>query len=416
MTSELWVKRYPANEVRSPSDLRSDVRRPCPWVRKYTPKKLSEIIGQTKAVKQFAAFINTFPRSKAVLFAGSPGIGKTSVVKAFANQFNFEVVELNASDKRNKASINDIIMPACTQASIFGRRKIIVLDEIDGLSGMKDRGGAPTLLKAIDASKFPLILTANDAYSKKLRAIRKKVTLINFERVNYLSLAKHLCGICDKEGVKYDPVAVQNIAASSNGDVRAAINDLQTLASSGAITCGRILESQRNREESIFELLKIIFKSNDAGAVFDAVDSISEDYGVLAYWLDHNIHKEYHGPALKRGYDCISRADIFNRRIMRQQHWRFLAYIHDLVSAGVQQAKQSKVASTEWASYRPPGLMLKLWHRKARRAKRKAEMERAGELLHASSYRLERAFLPYYDAICTRDKKAGAEIKEWLNK
>ena len=402
-----------------------------PWTKRYAPTKLSEIIGQTKAVKQFAAFINTFPRSKAVLFAGSPGIGKTSVVKAFANQFNFEVVELNASDKRNKASINDIIMPACTQASIFGRRKIIVLDEIDGLSGMKDRGGAPTLLKAIEASKFPLILTANDAYSKKLRAIRKKVTLINFERVNYLAMAKHLCGICDKEGIKYDPVAVQNIATSSNGDVRAAINDLQMLASDGAVTCGRLLESQRNCEESIFELLKIIFKSNDADAVFDAVDSISEDYGVLAYWLDHNIHKEYRGPALSRGYDCISKADIFKRRIMRQQHWRFLAYIHDLVSAGVQQAKRkgasppfrtlphsrpTRIEHTGWVSYRPPGLMLKLWHRKARRAKRKAEMERAGELLHASAYRLERAFLPYYDAICARDKKAGAEIKEWLNK
>jgi len=386
-----------------------------PWVKRYAPTKLSEVIGQGKAVKQFAAFINTFPRSKAVLFAGPPGVGKTSVVKAFANQFDFEVVELNASDKRNKASIADIIMPACRQASIFGRRKIIVLDEIDGLSGMKDRGGAPELLKAIEASKFPLILTANDAYSKKLRTIRKKATLISFSRVNYLSISKHLRNICEKEGIKHDPAAIQNIATASKGDVRAAINDLQMLASDGAITCEKILESQRNKEESIFDVLKMVFKSNSVDAVFDAVDNLSEDYGVLAYWLDDNMHREYRGLALKKGYDCISRADIFGRRIIRQQHWRFLVYIHDLVSAGVQQAKQNKLASTGWVSYRPPSLMLKLWHRKARRAKRKAEMEKAGELLHASSYRLERDFLPYYEVICAKDKKAGAEIKEWLS-
>ena len=387
-----------------------------PWVKRYAPTKISEIIGQTKAVKQFAAFINTFPSSKAVLFAGPPGVGKTSVVKAFANEFNFEVVELNASDKRNKKSIAEIVMPACRQASIFGARKIIVLDEVDGLSGMKDRGGATELLKVIEATKFPLILTANDAYSKKLRSIRKKATLISFERVNYLSIAKHLRAICDKEGVKYDPVAIQNVATSSKGDMRAAINDLQMLASDGPITCGKILESQRNKEETIFEVLKMVFKSNSSDAVFNAVDNLSEDYSILAYWLDGNIQKEYRGLALKRGYDCISRADIFKRRIMRWQHWRFLVYIRDLLSVGVQQAKQNKVTSTGWVSYRPPSLMLKLWHRKARRAKRKAEMEKAGEYLHTSAYRLERDFLPYYDVICAKNKVLGEEIKEWLNK
>jgi len=76
-----------------------------PWVKRYAPTKLSQVLGQEKAITQFASFINEFPKSKAVLFAGPPGIGKTSVIKAFANEFNFEVVELNASDKRNKKII-----------------------------------------------------------------------------------------------------------------------------------------------------------------------------------------------------------------------------------------------------------------------------------------------------------------------
>jgi len=386
-----------------------------PWVKRYAPTKLSQVLGQEKAITQFASFINEFPKSKAVLFAGPPGIGKTSVIKAFANEFNFEVVELNASDKRNKKSIIEVILPACQQASIFGNKKIIVLDEIDGLSGMKDRGGASELAKVIDATKFPLILIANDPYSKKLKSIRKKATLIAFSHVNYLTAAKHLCNICNKEGIKYDPVAIQNIATATKGDLRAAINDLQMLSSDGAITCEKILKDQRQKEETIFEMLKIVFKSNSSDAVFTAVDNLSEDYGILSYWLDENIHKEYRGLALAKGYDCISRADIFKRRIIRQQHWRFLVYIRELLSAGVQQAKQSRVGGG-WVSYRPPSLMLKLWHRKARRAKRKAAMELASERLHASSYRLERDFLPSYDVICAKNKVLGEEIRDWLNK
>ena len=108
-----------------------------PWVKKYAPSKLSEVIGQTKAVGLFSNWVRSFPKSKAALFAGLPGVGKTSLIYAFAKEFNYEVVEMNASDKRNKASINEVIMPACRQASIFGSKKIIVLDEVGERGGHK---------------------------------------------------------------------------------------------------------------------------------------------------------------------------------------------------------------------------------------------------------------------------------------
>ncbi len=386
-----------------------------PWTNRYAPSKLSDVIGQAKAVAQFSNFIMGFPKNKAVLFAGPPGVGKTSLIYAFAKENNYEVVEMNASDKRNKGAINSVILPACRQASLFGSKKIVVLDEIDGLSGMKDRGGAPALLKIIAETKFPLVLIANDSYSKKLKSIRKKSMLIAFSNLNYLSINKRLRGICENEGVVYDEVALRALAQGAQGDLRAAINDLQAISADGAITNERLNSWHRYREESVFEALKMIFKSNSTEALFDVINNLTEDYGVLAYWLDENLHKEYRGAALARAYDCISRSDIFRRRIMRWQHWRFLAYIHDLTTAGVQQAKRGQIASAGWASYRRPSLMLKIWQRNMRRSKRRAEMEKAGERLHASAYRLERDFLPYYDFINAKNKVLGEEIKNWLN-
>jgi len=386
-----------------------------PWVKRYAPRKLADVMGQAKAVAQFSNWMREFPKSKAVLFAGPPGVGKTSLIYAFASENDYEVVEMNASDKRNKNAINEVILPACQQASIFGSKKIVVLDEIDGLSGTKDRGGATALAKVIAETRFPLVLIANDAYSKKLKSIRKKATLISFDSVNYLTMTMRLRWICEQEGVVFDEMALRALAQGAQGDLRAAINDLQAISADGAITVERLNQWHRYREESMFEALKMIFKSNSTEALFDVINNLTEDYGVLAYWLDENLSKEYRGLALAKAYDCVSQADIFSRRIMRWQHWRSWAYVHDLITAGVQQSKTGRISDAGWVSYKRPSLMLKIWHRNMRRAKRKAKMEKASERLHASAYRLEQDFLPYLEFINAKNKSAGKEIEEWLS-
>lgn len=381
-----------------------------PWTKRYAPTKVSEVIGQFKAVAEFADFIKNFPKERAALFAGPPGCGKTALIQSFANEYGFEVVEMNASDKRNKDAIITNILPACKQASIFGSKKIIVLDEIDGVSGMKDRGGVAELLTVVDETKFPVVFIANDPYSDKLKSLRKKVRLIAFAHVNYLSISKLLREICVKEKIVFDEMILKNIAAKSNGDVRAAINDLQMSSSSGKVV---LSEGIRNVDENIFEILKMIFKSSDGTVLLNSMENLDEEYSTLMYWLDENVSKEYAGRALAKAYDSISRADIFQRRIMNWQHWRFLVYIQYLLSVGVQQARVSPGAS--WVSYRPPMMMLKIWQRNMRRAKVEKEMNLAAEKLHASAYRLEHDFLPYFRFIEENNKGLFKEIKEELS-
>ncbi|RLJ01257.1 MAG: replication factor C large subunit, partial [Candidatus Aenigmatarchaeota archaeon] len=146
------------------------------WVEKYAPKKLNEIIGQSKAISQFLEWYEKWkPGDKAAMFYGQTGRGKTALVYAFANEKGLDVVEVNASDWRNKDVIEEVLGRASKQMSLFRRGKIILVDEVDGIAGREDRGGVGALIKVIKESKFPIVLTANDPYDKKLAQLRQYV-------------------------------------------------------------------------------------------------------------------------------------------------------------------------------------------------------------------------------------------------
>ncbi len=89
------------------------------------------------------------PKKRAILLIGPPGVGKTASICALSHDLNMELVEFNASDKRNKGSIETTVWIAATQQTIDGRLRIIMLDEVDGLSGTA--GAGAELLEIADA-------------------------------------------------------------------------------------------------------------------------------------------------------------------------------------------------------------------------------------------------------------------------
>src|SRR3989344_2884547 len=145
---------------------------------KYRPKKLTGIKGHEKSLQDLKKNVQ---RKKPVIIYGPIGNGKTSSIYALANELNYEVLEINASDVRNKEKIESVIGSALNQQSLFHKGKIILIDEIDNLSGTEDRGGSQALAKLIQKTSHPIVLTANDPYSQKLKDIRKKCELIEFK-------------------------------------------------------------------------------------------------------------------------------------------------------------------------------------------------------------------------------------------
>ncbi|MBI2673605.1 AAA family ATPase, partial [Candidatus Woesearchaeota archaeon] len=110
---------------------------------KYKPKEYKDLLGQAKALKNLHDFVADFKKfkQKSALVYGPPGIGKTISIKKLAEKLDLEIIELNASDFRNKEAIERIIGGSIMQRSLFNRSKLILIDEVDGISGNEDRGG-----------------------------------------------------------------------------------------------------------------------------------------------------------------------------------------------------------------------------------------------------------------------------------
>jgi len=384
-----------------------------PFIKKYEPKKTSDIHGQDSAVKQINDFISDYKnqKKKSALIFGPVGVGKTCSAYAIANELNLEVVEVNASDFRNKEQINTKVGSAVKQSSLFSKGKIILIDEIDGLSGTKDRGGINALTKLMSNSAFPIILTATNPWGNKFSSLRRKSVMIEFEPLDYKPIFDVLKNICEKEKISYKQDVLKQLARMSAGDLRGAINDLQLLTQDKKELMKESLDelSERNKEETIINALLKIFKTNDAKIAIKAFENVNEDINQQFLWMDENLPREYEKPDdLARAYDKLSRADVFNGRIRRWQHWRFLVYINALLSAGIAVSKDEKYKN--FVQYKPTGRILKLWWAKQKSFKKKAIAAKIAEKTHSSTKDVLKNTLPYIHVIFKKNKKMRAEL------
>lgn len=379
------------------------------WVEKYRPKNLKEIQGHDKSLSELKLFVQDYKKG-AALIHGKTGSGKTCSVYALAKELNLEVLEVNSSDVRNKEKINSIVGHSSKQMSLFNKKKLLLIDDIDALSGRKDRGCIQALAKIVSESKFPIVLTAENPYERKLSGLRRKCRVIEFSTLSYPSVFNILKKICKDEKIKYDEAVLKDLARRSGGDARAAINDLQIVCATK-----KVLESldelgEREKKDSITNALKLIFKSKNPKNVLDAFNKTDLNLDECLLWLDENLPKEYQGYDLFNAYDCVSKSDVFKGRIRRWQHWRFLVYINTLLTAGVALAKKEKYS--QFVSYKPTSRILKLWKAKMKNAKRNAIAEKIAKKTHASTKRVLDDTLPYLKFIFK--KKKGQDIIDEL--
>ncbi|MGD0172702.1 MAG: replication factor C large subunit [Halobacteriota archaeon] len=168
-------------------------------VEKYRPRTLSEVRGNHKAVEELRKWALNWPAEKtAALLYGKPGTGKTSAAVALANDMGWQLLELNASDKRTQGAINATVGAASRNASLQNAQKLILLDEIDNLHGNSDRGGAKAVTELIKKTREPVILTANDLYGVS-STLRGHCKLIAFSAIREESAQKALVDIWHNE-------------------------------------------------------------------------------------------------------------------------------------------------------------------------------------------------------------------------
>ena len=395
---------------------------------KYTAKSAKDIIGQEEILAKLKNFIMNFRKEKknSALIYGPSGTGKTSSVYAIANDLGYEVIEVNASGFRNAEQINLKVGNAIKQRSLFASGKIILVDEIDGLSGHQDRGGVQAIAKLIEGSTYPIILTATSPFDNKFSTLRSKSSLMEFKQLDYLSIFKILKKICDNEKIKYGEDALKSLARRAAGDARAAINDLQALAHGKMELTKESIEelSGREKTENIMSALNKIFKTTDLKIAISAFDNVDEDLDKQLLWLDENLPREYTNPKeLAKAYEMLSKADVFNRRIRRWQHYRFLVYINALITAGIAAAKKEK--NRNLVEYKPTGRILKLWWANQKNLRKKAIAAKIASKTHSSAKDILKSTMPYIP-IMFKNKDMGKNIVkeleldeeevEWLKK
>ncbi|MCX8197435.1 MAG: replication factor C large subunit [Candidatus Micrarchaeota archaeon] len=339
----------------------------------HKPASLSEIIGNTQAISQILQWAERWQKGspqKPLLLWGPPGTGKTAIAHALAAQFGWEMLEFNSSENRDESVIKSVVSASLNFGSLYGKKRLILIDDVDAISASEDKGGISALAPILASPAQPIILTALDLYDKKIQPIRSVCQPIQLRRAYPSTVAKFLSGIAAKHKIKITQEQISAIASNCAGDVRAALNDLEA----------RNFSSARDIQKGIFESLLQIFSAEDYSTARKAAFFADVDHDTLKLWIAHNIPICYSKPfEIADAYESLSKADVFDGRISRNQYYGYLRYSTDLASCGVAVAKLAPIASCRLEF---PSFLKEMSATKSKRALRKSILKKVGKACH----------------------------------
>ncbi|MFZ0441047.1 MAG: replication factor C large subunit [Methanobacterium sp.] len=378
------------------------------WTEKYSPKSFDDVLGNVKikeAIKEWTEEWIEGNTQKCMLIIGPPGTGKTTLAHLAANEFA-EYIELNASDKRSYDIITRTIGEASKSKSLYGEGlKLIILDEVDGIHGTEDRGGTRAISKIIKEGHHPLIMMANDPYSKRLKSLKPKCNTLVLRKVHTNSIVSLLKKICIKEGVEFEEHVIRNLAKRSNGDLRSAINDLEVIARGKNKITSEDLDFLSKKDDivNIFDAVRTVLKSKNPRRIKDAMKVDAEPSFILEL-LAENIPKEYEKVnELQNAYEMISLADIYLGRAFNTRVYTYWKYTYELMSLGVALSKDETYR--KFSRFTNSSIFSMLSKSRGKRDLKDRVAEKMGEKLHSSKKVVKEQF-PYMEIMFKNNETA----------
>jgi len=413
------------------------------WTEKYRPKSLDDIVGNERAIielrKWANSWINGKPKIKAVILSGKPGTGKTSSALALASDFKWTAIELNTSDARNAEKIKKVATYGSVNetfsdngafiSSLDGGRKLIILDEADNLyeragesfkngSDLSDKGGKKAIVDTIKTTNQPIILIVNDYYNLIKgggESLKEMCKLIRFYNPYPNLIFNFLKRICLREGINVDQKVLQTIADRCKGDIRSALNDLQSLCLNRTQVDVKSLNvlGYRDREKEIFDALREVFKTRNIKAIRESISHLDVDPKMVLLWINENLPLEYRDiNDLANGYEAISKADIFLGRTAKTQNYSLWSYSCDIMNGGVATSKTHEYPNDK---YNFPTWLRERKDIKISLETREIIAKKISKICHNSGKKSKEFFLPYFAFMFRNNIKFAIMMKNKLD-
>lgn len=298
------------------------------WSEKHRPASMLDMVGNEEARADTIRWLGNWKKGdKPLLLTGPPGTGKTTMARIVSARHEYDVVDLNASDVRSKSRINEILKPVLANAGITGRIMVFI-DEVDGIHGRSDYGGAAALLALIKKSPIPIMMAANSSEGDRMDKIVKATEHVRLRPIPPRLLRMHLRSVVKKEGAILGPGKMIRTVAESQGDIRSLLNLAQLLVTGFRVSTEKSIPDS-DAEEGVEAFFKSKSQQEAAGVLFSMQMNPREKINAFYSSAVTAALSPYQRARMLR---IISEADMLYGRIMRTQNWRLLRYLNSILA------------------------------------------------------------------------------------
>ena len=323
------------------------------WTELYRPKNFEHLIGNEEVrFNVLKWLVKWFPGAKPLFLIGPPGVGKTTIVKILSSFLNYDLIELNASDTRSGPQLEKLVSPLYNNTSIFGKKILLFVDEVDGIYGREDIGGLEILINIVKASNFPIIFVAN-ANNIRLKNLSKLCKIFKFQHISANLLWMFLNYVLNKQGYSLTCDDKKWIVEKSNGDVRTMLNHAQVKCTGYGMFDREIFKVD------ISDGLKEFFQSKKKDAARKILLSLDGKYPDPRYGLSSEerrkdivnslftsiVSSNLEIKNLSVLLDSLSQIDLHVARINKNRNWTLLRYMNNLIVELLYEKIQNNIIS-----------------------------------------------------------------------
>ncbi len=265
-----------------------------PWVEKYRPQRLNDIIGHDEIVRRLEAYVRNRNMPN-LMFSGPAGTGKTSAAVAlsrelYGNETERNFLELNASDERGIDVVRNTIKDFARTLAFNTEFKIIFLDESDALTADAQQALRRTMERYTKTCRF--VLSCNYS-SRIIEPLQSRCVLFRFKPLSSKHIEQKLQDVAKKESLQMDEKAIKAMIYVSEGDLRKAVNILQAGASLGKKIDEDTIYNVASRAKpvEIQEMIKLILK-HDFLEARQKLDALLYEHGMSGEDIIVQLYRE----------------------------------------------------------------------------------------------------------------------------